>query len=130
MSEQAEPFFYLASPYSHAREDVKVARFRAVSAAAGWLIRSGVGVFCPIAMTHPIELELDEPLPHERWMGLDRRFLALSVGLVQLALPGWHLSRGMSQELSWALQMRLPTMVLNPAECVPVGLLGWLKENT
>lgn len=125
----SEPFFYLASPYSHPDPEVRVARFRAVSAAAGWMIASGLHVYCPIAMTHPIEEELLRPLPHEKWMELDRVFLNVSSGLVQLTLPGWENSKGMAMELSWAMQLKLPRMVLKAEDCVPNGLLDFLKAR-
>lgn len=124
---EARPFYYLASPYTHEDPEVSALRFRAVAAAAGFLIRSGLSVYCPIAMTHPIEVEYHERLDFETWMALDKSFMALADGLIQLGLPGWEKSAGMAKELSWALKMGLPRLILHPEDCVPTELLDQLK---
>jgi hypothetical protein len=114
-------FAYLASPYSpvgvtdreHAwriRED----RFHAACKAAAALMRKGLVVFCPIAMSHPVEAYFDEPQNGEFWKRQDEPYLNACSRLIVLTLPGWGLSNGVAHEISVAAARGIPIEYVTP----------------
>lgn len=56
-----KPLIYIAVPYSHKEESVRLARFESVNRAACFLMNKGYHVFSPISHTHPIALAGDLP---------------------------------------------------------------------
>lgn len=93
-------FAYLASPYSR-YEDGMEAAFRDVCRAAGWLVKNGVNVFCPIAMTHPIAVNAGMDLAdHDIWMPADLPFMRAASCLIVCMLPGWKESYGVQYEIT------------------------------
>jgi hypothetical protein len=91
-------FVYLASPYSKYPAGIDVA-FREVCKAAGWLVKQGISVYCPIAMTHSVAVEADLPkCDHDLWMPCDKPFMEAAFGLIMLMMPSWNKSVGMRME--------------------------------
>ena len=98
---------YLASPYSHADEDVREARFHMACRAAAQLMQTSE-VFCPIAHSHPIELKMNGRPDHDFWMRQDIAILRKCDRLVVLCLPGWDQSKGVNEEIHLAHRLGLP----------------------
>ena len=102
-------FTYLASPYSHPDEDVRLERYEAACRAAARLMDQGEVVFSPIAHSHPIELVGQPKKPtHDFWMRQDRPILQHAAKLAVLMLPGWQNSKGVSEEVMIAHALHLP----------------------
>lgn len=95
---------YLASPYSHPSEEVRVQRFDAVCKKAASMMRQGLFVFSPIAHTHPIAA-YGLPKGWEFWEKYDRMFLQACHKVVVLMLDGWRDSVGVQAEIKIAEQM-------------------------
>ena len=123
----SRPYFYLASPYTHPNAKVRELRFRAAAAAAGALMDLRIFTYVPIAMTHPIEIEIG-PRPLEVWLDLDMPLLERSSGLIELALPGWQASKGMERERYAAQAFGLPIFLAEPRVLVPREILDALGE--
>ena len=98
---------YLASPYSHPLAEMRQRRFEAVCKAAAKLMGMGLHVFSPIAHTHPIALAGDLPKDWDYWEQYDRAMLKACSKVIVLQLPGWQDSKGVTAEVSIALDMGL-----------------------
>ena len=108
-------YIYLASPYSHPDSAVRLARFEAACIAAGKLMVAGATVFCPIAHSHPIGELLDAGAQsHEMWMKQDLPLLARATGLAVLMLDGWASSRGVNEEIEFAIKCQIPVTYIQP----------------
>lgn len=104
---------YLASPYSHPDPLVREERFRLACKAAAMLMARGEIVFCPIAHSHPIEVEMPDCHGHEFWLRQDQPFLAGASKIVLLKIDGWDASKGVAYELAWAEVNNIPVEILH-----------------
>lgn len=119
---------YLAVPYTHSAQDVRDARFEAVTDYAAELWQSGKGVYSPITQTHEAGKRHQLPQEWAFWEAQCRTFMPVCSRLVVLALPGWRESVGVRAELRLAAQMGLPTLVRTPnrfvrCRCCPENIL-------
>ena len=111
--EEGEEYVYLASPYSDIDPAVRHQRYKAVCRIAGRLMEGGIVVFCPIAHSHAVGDVLDvREAEHEFWMRQDIPFLARASKLVVAMLPGWKQSRGVSEEIYFAIRRGIPVEYL------------------
>ena len=96
---QHSGFWYLATPYSKYSDGLEAAFVEAAKAAA-FLTRHGIGVFSPIAHTHPVAVygNLD-PLDHTIWLPADAPMMAAAVGMVIVKMDGWQESYGIKKEI-------------------------------
>lgn len=106
---------YLASPYSHADEAVREARFRAVCRHAAHMMRAGRFVFSPIAHTHPIAA-FGLPGDWAYWEQYDRAMLARCSELIVLMLDGWRESKGVQAEIGIAASLGKPVSYATPED--------------
>mgnify|MGYP000849926825 FL=1 len=96
---QQPGYWYLATPYSCYRAGIREAYEEACRVSA-CLIRSGVKVFCPIAMTHPIAIHGGiDPLEHTLWMPQDKPLMDAATGLIVCEMPNWESSKGIREEI-------------------------------
>lgn len=110
--------WYLASPYSHPDEDMRERRFESVSRVAGILYKDyKITTFCPIAHTHPIEVELvkmgGEVNGYKFWLPWDYQFFPAMTGCIVACLPGWKESKGVSLEIPKMLGEDKPVFYLD-----------------
>ena len=92
-------FLYLATPYSKYRGGLDAAFIQAAKAAAV-LTKAGIGVFSPIAHTHPIAVHgAIDPLDHAIWLPADAPLMAAAVGMVVVKMDGWQESYGIKKEI-------------------------------
>jgi len=101
-------YTYLAVPYSHEIEWVRLERYNKVCRAAGVLMLDGEAVFSPISHTHQIGLCINREMDHDFWMRADMPFLAHASELKVLLLTGWDASRGVQFEMKIARQLGIP----------------------
>jgi nucleoside 2-deoxyribosyltransferase len=101
---------YLASPYSHPDESVRLDRFDKACRVAAILMMMDKQVFSPIAHTHPIAMAaggcLD--LGWEFWEQFDRWYLERCDELIVLELDGWEQSKGVQAELKIMRELGKP----------------------
>lgn len=102
---EVRPLVYLACPYSHPDETVRLARFEAVNKVAARLMSDGVMVFSPLSGSHPIALAGQLPLGFDFWESYDRAFLSCCHKLIVLKLDGWQESQGVQAEILIATEM-------------------------
>lgn len=92
---------YLASPYSHPDESIRVRRYEAAVKVAAKIMQLGNACFSPISHTHAIGLEIPQE-KHEFWMAQDIPFLLSCDELWVLCLDGWDKSKGVAEEIEVA----------------------------
>ena len=95
---------YLAGPYSHKDERVRKFRAKMIDKKCAELINQGYCVFSPISHSHT----LVEFLPFESrdwdfWKKQDYTHLMTCQELHVFCLPGWNKSRGVNDEIRWAV---------------------------
>ena len=126
-------YFYLASPYTRYEGGIEAAH-RDICEQAALLVREGVPLFCPIAMTHPIAMHggLD-PLDQDMWLEAERPLMDAACGLIVCMLPGWEDSYGIECEMKHFEKAGKPIYFMQPGvvpeEVLPkrrqiVGLTG------
>jgi hypothetical protein len=107
----ARPIWYLGSPYSR-YPGGREAAFKIVAKKAGELMRAGYAIFCPIAHSHPIELEAATESTHDFWLGQDIAFLAVCEGMFVYQMPSWEISFGLGWEIEHMKQLGKPIFYL------------------
>ena len=114
----ATGYWYCASPYSLASNRDEA--MRAVSIFVGNLWTAEVNAFSPIAHSHPIALAADlTGDDHETWMRRHRPMFEAAHGLIVAGMRGWKQSRGVTEEIQWARELRKPRFL------VDVETLDW-----
>lgn len=102
---------YLASPYTSPIEQLRVARYEAVCAAAAAMLQEGFLVFSPIAHSHPLAAYA-LPVEFEFWQRHCLSFLEKWASeLCVLTLPAWRDSVGVAAEIDCALKLGLPVFL-------------------
>ncbi len=99
---------YLACPYSHTLESVRIQRFEDATRAAALLMRQNYIVFSPITHSHPIAIAHDLPLDFDFWKKFDKSFLEWADQMYILCIAGWSVSYGIEQELKIIKKMNKP----------------------
>jgi len=100
---------YLASPYSKypgGREEA----FKLVCKKAAELMVQGEHIFCPIAHSHPIEVEGMEGHYQDGdfWLNQDFAVLQSCNKVYVYRMDGWQASEGIIRELEFAAQHGIP----------------------
>lgn len=103
---------YLASPYSHPDEAVRLYRFEAAKFAAAKLMNEDIAVFSPIAYSHPIALSYELPTDWNFWQDQDESMITALDLFMVLPLDGWQQSVGVQAELEIAKNLSKPPMYL------------------
>lgn len=96
---------YIACPYSHKNQSVRVFRFAAACKVAAHFIKKGCYVYSPISHSHPIA-ELGElPLNFSYWADLDLYMLQYCTEMVIVIVEGWETSIGIQAEKEKACEL-------------------------
>jgi hypothetical protein len=93
--------FYLSSPLSHERSEVRNGRAIMAARTAAALLKEGILVFSPITHTTPLAPYLQE-YTFDFWKRLDLVMLSKCYSMIELRIPGWEESVGMQAERAFA----------------------------
>jgi hypothetical protein len=93
---------YLASPYSHPDTEVMEERFNQSRLFAARAVKAGHNVYSPIVHSHMLAQALELPRTWDFWKAHDIPMLLRCDVLWVLALPGWKISRGVTEEIQAA----------------------------
>ena len=105
------PLIYLAAPLGHQDPSVRAERFDNVNRYYGYLIRERTLVLSPLSFG----ASLDEAnISNSVWYALGLQFLARCDEMRILALDGWDESVGVSLEIRYARQLRIPVSLVDP----------------
>lgn len=111
----ANPFIYLACPYTSPDPEVRQTRVEVASVIAAGLAVAGKAVYSPITHGHPMSQHLPPRLlkDHDFWMGQCLPILAAADELWLLPMEGWSVSRGVREELAFAEQHGIPVKFIS-----------------
>lgn len=121
-AQQADSYWYLASPYSKYPAGIDAA-FEEVCRQAGLLIRAKIPVYSPIAHTHPIaKYSGMDPLDHGIWLPADLPLMRNAYrGLIVCKMDTWDISYGIGEEIKEFTALKRRVVYMTPGE-VPAGL--------
>lgn len=107
-------FIYLASPYWHPDETIRLARVVQTKQKVAELLCQGFIIYSPIVHNHQLARLLPEEIRHNHdfWMGIDLPFLSRAKELWILCLDGWEASRGISDEVAHARSLSISILYL------------------
>jgi hypothetical protein len=93
---------YVASPYTHLRDDVMDARFKMAEACTAFWMRQGLPAFSPIV--HCRVIAINYGLPHDfvYWQRINFAWINACKSMWVLQLPNWAMSKGVNGEISHA----------------------------
>ena len=95
---------YIASPYNHELDSVRIQNYEKVSSLAAKLVAEGHVALSPITYGHTL-LEFHQmPYDWQFWSNFCISFLAKSDELWVYKIEGWDQSRGVEEEIQYALK--------------------------
>lgn len=116
-------YIYFASPYSDPDISVRLDREEEATEMAAKLTELGLNLFCPITQSERLKDFIEGgDLPHARWMEIDFEFLRRSRALIVYKMAGWEESKGVQDELQFAVRHKLPILYLGPRSLKREGL--------
>ena len=104
---------YIASPYSHPEEKIRVQRFNQVEAYTVASIIEGSPAFSPIVYCHALAEKYNLPKDAKFWHNFNMQFLRHSSTMHYLKLDGHETSLGMQAELSMAQNLNIPCVEIS-----------------
>ncbi len=100
---------YLAGPYTHPDEAVRLDRYEKLTAkAAELMVEGGHVVFSPITHGHAIAVAHDLPTDFAWWSEQCLGMLRHADKIIVLALPGHDESKGVEAEIQFAKTLNIP----------------------
>jgi len=111
----ANPFIYLACPYTSLDRETRQTRVEVASVVAAQLALAGKAVYSPITHGHPMAQHLPPSrlADHDFWMSQCLPILAAADELWILPLHGWDTSRGVAEEWAFAQDHGIPVKIIN-----------------
>jgi len=108
-------YYYLASPYTHADEQVMQQRFEAAERCLHWLLQKQIWTYSPIVHCHALAKRYGLPKDHLFWKTYDRAMIVPSRGILVLMIDGWKTSSGVTDEIVYAEQINVSVETIEPA---------------
>ena len=106
------PLIYLAAPLGHPAPSIRQERFESVNRYCGYLIQQHELVFSPLSLGASLD---EDAISNSSWYALGLQMLSRCDELRILAMDGWKESAGVSLEIRYARQLRIPVSVANPS---------------
>lgn len=92
---------YVASPYSHPIDDIRIENYKIVSNFVANLVKNGNVVFSPITYGHHLVEFRTMPTDFEFWENFCLTFLSKCDEMIVLKIPGWEDSIGIKNEIRY-----------------------------
>lgn len=99
---------YIASPYSHPDDNIRIENFRKVSAFAAKLVSEGFVPITPITYGHTLLDFREMPNNWEFWRNFCITFLNKCDEMIVYKMDGWDKSRGVLDEIDYANKLGIP----------------------
>lgn len=133
MSQKSDPepeykpgsMIYVASPYSAGLSDIDSDtaanvledRYEAVKSFVARHMKTQC-VFSPIVHAHSIAWDNELPKTFEYWAAINHDYLIRCSELWVLTMPDWDVSRGVADEIRFAIENGIPVKYINDEESV------------
>lgn len=112
LDENENKVVYLAAPYSTPDPYIQRVRFWKTCEVQAQLMTAGITVFSPLANSIPAVEFGNLQLDHAVFMKFDKVILRRCDELLVLGLDGWRESKGVQEEISEAIALCKPVLVL------------------
>lgn len=99
---------YIASPYSHKEEAIRILRAKQISQFSAILLKSGLIVFSPISYGHEMTNHCDLPTDFKFWEDFCLSFLSKCEEMYVYMIPGWEDSIGIKNEILYCETNSIP----------------------
>lgn len=105
---------YLAAPYSHPDEDIRIARYNEISSmTVKIMMEDGDHVFSPITYAHPLAVKFGLSGGWDFWQSFDMEFIRRCDAVAVYMLKGWRESVGVNAEIQFAKEIGKPIWYLS-----------------
>ncbi len=105
---------YVASPYNHPDDSIRVENYKKVSKYTADLIASGQVAMSPIAYGHPLLDFTEMPYDWEFWSNFCISFLKKCEEMHIFMIDGWDKSRGVAEEIEYCVKNSIPIKYIEP----------------
>ena len=99
---------YLASPYSHPEDSVRIENYRKISKVAAKMTAEGKVVLSPITYGHTLVDFHEMPTSWDFWITFCFNFLIKCDRMIVCKMEGWDKSKGVLEEISIAKDHGIP----------------------
>lgn len=108
---------YLASPYNHENDEIRIRNFEKISKIAADIVAEGGVAISPITYGHTL-LQFRDNFPYdwEFWENFCKTFLSRCDELYVIMMEGWDLSRGVDEEIKYAIKVGIPITYIEHVE--------------
>lgn len=107
---------YLAAPYTHNNKGVESLRHRLITRAAATLTSQKEMIYSPITHCHPMAKTVNLPTDYLYWRSLNHAFIKISKEFIILTLPNWKDSKGIKDDLEYAVSCEIPYKYIDPLD--------------
>lgn len=105
---------YLASPYTHKDEAIRIRRFILARDFVHDKLCQSYIIFSPIVYTHQLAMTHQMPIEAEFWKFFNEDMLRKADELWVLKVDGWEQSLGVLHEIEIAAKLALPISYMEP----------------
>ena len=105
---------YVAAPYTHPSDDVRLLRVRQSALACRRMVLEGANPYSPLVHCDSIERLTGTTVPYDTWIRHCLAMLGKAQTFYILCLPGWKESKGLGIEKEFAMHHGIPIGYLNP----------------
>ena len=99
---------YIASPYNHEDDSVRIENYKKVSSLAAYLVSMGDVALSPITYGHTLLEFCEMPYDWQFWSNFCISFLSKCDELLVYKMDGWDKSRGVKEEIEYAIDNNIP----------------------
>lgn len=99
---------YLASPYSHPEDSVRIENYKKITRIPASLVAKGNCVYSPVTYGHHLTEFENLPTDWNFWMNFCLTFLQKCDKLLICKMPGWDKSTGVAAEIKFAEEKGIP----------------------
>lgn len=105
---------YLASPYSHELEHIRIRRYLLARDFCHLEMRKGIEIFSPIVYGHQFAYDLGYGEDAATWQSFNFEMLLACREMWILTIPGWEESFGVALERNQAKNALIPIFLKEP----------------
>ena len=122
-------YTYIASPYSHSEQVMRVFRYEAVLKYTAYVFKLENFAFSPIVHCHELAVKYTLPTDAAFWNQYNRCMLERAESLSVLCLSDWEKSLGVTEEIQWAWDLKLPVWYVHSVSYAMSKTPAWKTKK-